>query len=225
LIGGAATPIRVTDGPLGRGIFATGGGLNVLSTGIAPGGALLPADVNGALVLARGGQLRVTGTGFAPGSTATLTLSTDPITLGSATADPSGAISALVPVPADVAIGNHTLNLIAKSASGQQAIVTLGVRVLSPAAAMGARPVIRVRALTVAPGKAFTVRARGVQAQCLVRFSVPGSSARATASAGGLASASLTAPSSTGRRTVTARVSGAGCEPVTVTTTIRVRKN
>lgn len=56
-----------------------------------------------------GKTVTVKGTGFAPKSTVTLTLHSEPVEVGTATADENGAFSAEVTVPANTEAGDHTV--------------------------------------------------------------------------------------------------------------------
>ena len=56
-----------------------------------------------------GKTIAVTGTGFAPESAVTLTLHSEPVEVGTATTDASGAFTATVTVPATTEAGAHTL--------------------------------------------------------------------------------------------------------------------
>jgi LPXTG-motif cell wall-anchored protein len=58
---------------------------------------------------APGSEVTVSGTGFQSGATVRLTLHSDPVTLGTAQTDATGAFSAAVTIPADVAAGSHTV--------------------------------------------------------------------------------------------------------------------
>ena len=49
------------------------------------------------------------GTGFAPESAVTLTLHSDPVEVGTATADENGAFSAEITVPTNTEAGDHTV--------------------------------------------------------------------------------------------------------------------
>ena len=72
--------------------FAYGPGATTLSTNISTVGA--------------GGSLIVTGSGFQPGETVNLVLGCTSVTLGSTTADPQGAFSTSVTIPASTPPGN-----------------------------------------------------------------------------------------------------------------------
>lgn len=62
-----------------------------------------------------GKTITVKGTGFAPESAVTLTLHSEPVEVGTATADENGAFSAEVTVPANTEAGDHTV--VAESTS------------------------------------------------------------------------------------------------------------
>jgi hypothetical protein len=56
-----------------------------------------------------GCSITLSGTGFQPGETITIQLFSTPVTLGSTTADPQGAFTTTVTIPADTTPGNHTI--------------------------------------------------------------------------------------------------------------------
>lgn len=56
-----------------------------------------------------GGTLVVTGTGFEPNSLITLVLHSDPVTLGTVTANANGSFTDEVTVPSDTPPGDHTI--------------------------------------------------------------------------------------------------------------------
>jgi len=58
-----------------------------------------------------GKSISVTGRGYQPGETVTFTLFSDPIALGSATADASGSFTYTATIPVTVAPGTHTLRV------------------------------------------------------------------------------------------------------------------
>jgi hypothetical protein len=60
-------------------------------------------------VVPPGGSLTVNGQGFQPGEGITLQLFSTPVTLGTTTADPTGAFSTSVTIPASTPVGNHTI--------------------------------------------------------------------------------------------------------------------
>jgi hypothetical protein len=74
--------------------------------------------------VAAGGTTTVTGSGFTPCAEVTLTLHSDPVALGTATADATGAFSQQVTIPASTTAGTHT---ITGAAGGTNGIATITV--------------------------------------------------------------------------------------------------
>ncbi len=59
-----------------------------------------------------GQSITIEGGGADPGATVTIVLHSDPITLGSTTADGSGNFSATVAIPSGVSAGTHTITAV-----------------------------------------------------------------------------------------------------------------
>lgn len=76
-----------------------------------------------------GGYLLASGEGFAPGTTVDLWLFSTPALLGTATVKADGTFSAMVPLPAGVAAGNHTLQVNGLSTSLSTVSATMGIKV------------------------------------------------------------------------------------------------
>jgi LPXTG-motif cell wall-anchored protein len=84
------------------------------------------------------GQLvTVQGRTFAPGGTATVVLTSGPVTLGSATADAASAIALQATIPADTPPGAHTITATGPAPNGQTLTLSLAIRV-APAGDCGA---------------------------------------------------------------------------------------
>ncbi|WP_433060829.1 IPT/TIG domain-containing protein [Dactylosporangium sp. CS-033363] len=86
---------------------------------------------------APGQQIVVIGTGFAAHSTATITLYSTPMTLGTVVTDGSGNFSKAVTVPASLAAGTHTLVAQGVAPSGNPRAMKLTVTVAHRAAPSG----------------------------------------------------------------------------------------
>ena len=89
----------------------------------------LPAGTTVSPTAAAGGSIAVTSTGWLPGSTVTGLLRSDPVTLGTLTADSTGKISGSYPVPANTTPGLHELELVGKDANGAARSVMAGVTI------------------------------------------------------------------------------------------------
>lgn len=126
--------------------------------------------VIGASSVLQGGSLELTGRGFAAGEKVTVTLHSDPIVLGSVTADGTGAFRIVVTVPTSAPVGAHTV--IAEGAdSGLSAQGALQVTAAAGsgdglAGTGGAIPLTLITLLLVllAAGGVLVVRRRRMEA-------------------------------------------------------------
>lgn len=75
----------------------------------APAGAEIAL---GAASVAAGGKVTISGTGFAADASLRVELRSDPVDLGTITADADGAFSRTLTIPASTAVGVHTLAVI-----------------------------------------------------------------------------------------------------------------
>jgi hypothetical protein len=77
----------------------------------------------------KGGSVDVSCGGWMPGSDVTITLHSDPVTLGTFTADDDGNISASVTIPDSIDVGAHTLELTGVDTTGAPRTVTTTIEV------------------------------------------------------------------------------------------------
>ncbi|MEA1263371.1 carboxypeptidase regulatory-like domain-containing protein [Microbacterium sp. STF-2] len=98
-----ATPVVVTVGAPVSGIDFTL--VAVANPEPQPG----PALALGAGSIRAGNDITISGTGFTPGATIAFELHSDPIALGTLTADADGALQGTLRIPANVPAGAHTL--------------------------------------------------------------------------------------------------------------------
>ncbi|WP_165788095.1 sialidase family protein [Arthrobacter glacialis] len=89
----------------------------------APSGSLSDDTVSA------GGELTVNGKKFKPGSTATFTLHSDPVVLGTAVVRADGTVSLTAKLPANVPAGAHTVVIAGTGTDGQAVEVSLAVTV------------------------------------------------------------------------------------------------
>ncbi|CAD6011226.1 family 43 glycosylhydrolase [Agreia sp. COWG] len=87
-----------------------------------PGAAVI--SVSSPSVVA-GDSVTVTGRGFASGESVALTLFSDPVSLGRATTDATGAFSATVRIPLATPTGSHTVRAAGEAASADAALTVL----------------------------------------------------------------------------------------------------
>jgi alpha-L-fucosidase len=155
---------------------------------------------------------------LAPGSIVTQTLFSDPVNLGTATADATGELASTVTIPSTVPLGSHTLRLQGTANTGDPFTLDVGVTVATPAVALGANPILAVKQTTVKGTRVLDLRTRDVQARCMVTFTAGTHKAKVRADRTGTARAHITLPNHSKRGViVTARITGKGCAPVQVT--------
>lgn len=84
--------------------------------------------------VAPGGKLTITGENFKPGSSATFTLHSEPVLLGTATADTNAVVSLSVILPADVPAGQHRILIDGVGIDGQAQQASAALTILSSSA-------------------------------------------------------------------------------------------
>ncbi|MCW2529140.1 MAG: putative rane protein [Pseudonocardiales bacterium] len=107
----------------------------VISTPTPTTTAPAPGPTAGAALgtLTPGSTQTVTGTGFTPGEIVQATLHSDPIDLGTFTADSDGTVVVQFAVPVDLAVGAHDVTLIGLTSAGQ-AVAAFTVAALAASA-------------------------------------------------------------------------------------------
>jgi LPXTG-motif cell wall-anchored protein len=78
-----------------------------------------------------GQTVTIEGRSFAPGGTVTVVLNSDPVTLGSATADAAGVIALQATIPEGTQLGAHTLVATGPAPNGQTLSLSLAIRVVA----------------------------------------------------------------------------------------------
>ena len=84
-----------------------------------------------------GETITITGQTFQTGSTITLTLHSEPVVLGSATADAAGKMALQATIPADLPLGSHTITADGTAPDGSPLSLSVSLTVV-PAAGSGA---------------------------------------------------------------------------------------
>jgi len=77
-----------------------------------------------------GQTITIQGQTFAEGATATVVLNSDPVTLGSATANAAGQIVLQATIPTDTPLGSHTLVASGQAPNGQTLSLSLAIEVV-----------------------------------------------------------------------------------------------
>ncbi|MFI5894098.1 fibronectin type III domain-containing protein [Actinoplanes sp. NPDC051513] len=153
----------VTDGPGGSSAPADSA-VEVVPTGAPQAPVAVPTDAvpAGSGTTAPGATITITGSGYAPYSTVVLSLFSNPVSLGTATADANGNIAVTVSLPAGTPTGSHTLLATGLDSHGAVLNLAKSVAVTTPPATTptAARPTGAVASLAarqVAPGNRSAV--------------------------------------------------------------------
>jgi titin len=108
-------------------LFVTGGQSSAAAQQYPPSGNALTVSKANA---ATGETIALSGDGFAPGSTITITIESTSRVLGNVVADPAGAFTADVIIPAGLDAGLHTLKAIGTAAEGGELTLSASVTVV-----------------------------------------------------------------------------------------------
>jgi hypothetical protein len=103
------------------------GGVNVTFNGISQDGTILPLDNDGNLRVTGGDSVSVEGTGFAANQDVEVWMFSTPQLLATVKADSNGKVVENIKLSTMLQEGNHRFVVDGKSASGTDALVTLGV--------------------------------------------------------------------------------------------------
>jgi hypothetical protein len=222
-IGGRRVEVTTTEGRRGAGLTLTGGPVSLTLRGTTSRGQGVPLTSDGSLILPRSGQVPTQVSGLAPNTTVTQTLYSDPLTLTSSSASSSGDFSASATLPSTLPLGQHTLSLSGTTNTGESFTLAIGVVIATPAAALGADPILSVWPRSAASSSTVTVKAHGVQAGCRVSFTSGRDRTYASASRDGIATAKVViGPTRLAQWSVRATVTGKGCVPKVMSTGVKV---
>ena len=108
-----------------------------------------------------GMTLKVRATGFKAGSTVTIKLCTGSVSLGTATAYASGAVSVDVDLPADLALGSHFIDVSGDAPDGSARKVSAEINVLDElpnTGSNGATPIVLLGSVLAGAGVVLMVR-------------------------------------------------------------------
>ena len=223
-IDGQPVEVSTERGARGAGLTLRASPLKFTLRGETASGQRVPLAPNGSLILPRTGEVPISGDGLEPNSTVVVTLFSDPVSLGSAPVGADGRFKVSPVIPVTVPLGAHTLELSGRTKTGEPFVLSVGVLVETPAAALGADPVVSVRPAALKPGASVAVTARGVQAGCWIAFAVASERAQARASTKGVAQSRITLPQRLPKTVVLrATVSGPECSAVSVSKDIPSR--
>jgi LPXTG-motif cell wall-anchored protein len=109
-----------------------------------------------------GGTIHVVADGFMADSEVTITLHSDPVELGTATADADGVVDTTVTLPDNVEAGAHTIEVAGIDADGNPRVVTAVLEIEGSGGGSGSLPQTGAAILGLVGAGALLVTAGGV---------------------------------------------------------------
>lgn len=122
--GSTSTTRATTTTTSGQSTSTTASGVTTTTTA-GPSASVSPTTV------APGGSFTLTTSGWRALATLTAVLHSDPVTLGTMTADASGAASGVFSIPAGTALGAHSITVSGTDPAGSDRTVTVSITVAS----------------------------------------------------------------------------------------------
>jgi len=127
--------------------------LSLAMSAIDSGGEPAKVSETGSIVAVTGQSLAVTGTGFRPNSPVKVWMFSNPRNFGTVTTDAKGSFAAEVPIPDNLAPGDHTAQVNGQNARGGTRSMNMGLEV-----ALEEPTVKRPNQPTRSTAKSFTAR-------------------------------------------------------------------
>ncbi|MGA1034712.1 MAG: hypothetical protein ACO3VI_05300, partial [Ilumatobacteraceae bacterium] len=137
-----------------RELVLAGDGYEMRLSGSASDGSSTEAGDDGRLNVTSGGSVSVSGSGFAPGSTVHVWVMSDPQYLGAVEVGADGSYSTTLPLPADLAFGDHTIQANGVTSAGEARSLNLGIELVASGElpATGSSPAAPIASLLLAAG-------------------------------------------------------------------------
>jgi len=152
LINGVLTVVTVRPDPQVNptGVIVEGKGFSIRLDGLSIGNEPLALSGGGVLALEQNGTAAAAGFGFSAGTPVYVWLFSQPRLLSTLTVDADGAFGGTVPIPGDVPVGRHTLQINGLTPEGQVRSLSLGIQVT----AAPERPMTTKATISFAPASA-----------------------------------------------------------------------
>lgn len=107
-------------------------------------GRLTPLSENGAVSLDPGGSIDVRLEGLAPDSEVSGLLYSEPVRLGTQSADKAGKLDASFKIPTDMEDGNHRFVIAMEDVSGRDVLLTFGVEGIGTTEGVGVTAIVLI---------------------------------------------------------------------------------
>jgi hypothetical protein len=131
IVDGVSVPFTLAPAPSLTGLILEGSNFGISISASSNTGSQDPLNSQGELVFTAGRFATFSGTGFAPNTEVVVWIFSDPRQLGKVMTDSKGNFFGELPVPEDLEVGEHTLQLNGLSNEGQTRSLAVGVELLS----------------------------------------------------------------------------------------------
>ena len=127
LIGSNLVEVRTTPSAKKDAVTTSGDDWNITYKSTSLSEVAIPLDKENAIVLVQGNLAQVSGTGFQPNTELKVYLFSEPKLIGTVLADATGTFGGKFKVPTNLESGEHSIQVLGYSKSGEIRIATIGV--------------------------------------------------------------------------------------------------
>jgi hypothetical protein len=133
LVDGSPVPVSLFPNQANTGLVVEGSGFTISLSAYSKNGEAPNLNSDGRLVLDAKSMASFSGTGFAPNTKVVIWLFSEPYELGSVLTDSFGSFEGNLPLPSDIPVGDHTVQLNGLTPNGEDRSVSVGVVVADDA--------------------------------------------------------------------------------------------
>jgi MYXO-CTERM domain-containing protein len=123
----APIPVTLNPNTTNTGLVVDGDGFTISLAASNSEGAIQDLTSDGRLIIGRQNLATFSGTGFSPNSEVKIWLFSTPVELGTVKTDSNGNFEGSLPLPSEIAVGEHTVQLNGLSKAGEERSVSVGV--------------------------------------------------------------------------------------------------
>jgi len=127
LVEGAPIPVSLFPNPSKTALVVEGDGFTISLSAGSSSDEVTALNSDGKLVLTAQSMASFSGTGFKPNTRVIIWLFSDPTQLGSVLTDANGSFEGSLPLPSQIASGEHTVQLNGLTPDGETRSVSVGV--------------------------------------------------------------------------------------------------
>jgi hypothetical protein len=136
LVDGSPVPVSLFPNQTNTGLVVEGSGFTISLSAYSENGEAPNLNSDGRLVLEAKSMASFSGSGFAPNTKVVIWLFSEPHELGSVITDSSGSFEGNLPLPSEIPVGDHTVQLNGLTPNGEARSVSVGVVVADDAVSL-----------------------------------------------------------------------------------------